>query len=562
MSCEVVNMSSQYLKEFERLNTSCENIYDSCDFNVLIVLKDGTNLIGWDDVENNDDILFISEDLSDCTTLSRKYQGLRSLKAIVLRNVTDKVADASEMFRGCESLKELHFCDCDFSNVCDMSWMFRCCSDLVNLSNLNELDVSGVKWMMGMFYGCSSLEDLSALKDWDVSNVVSMSVNLLLGEEGMFCGCTSLEDLTALANWNVSNVRDMGHMFEGCKSLVDLSALANWDVSAVTTMERMFHGCLALEDISGLKNWNVSQVRDMELMFRNCNCISDVSSLANWDVSQVINMESMFRGCSSLVDVDGLANWNVSHVNNMSWMFRGCCALENISGLANWDVSNVKTMKYMFYCCASLVDISPLANWDISNALDMQYMFQNTRLKDISPVADWKVSLSHNVLGIFDVPDSSEIDISPTYDWEINLVTRRVLFRSVKMGKHIPQRSIDKAVSMYFDEYGEDNVLKIYDEDKDHHMEYLIDKLYVAFSRKSIHRVKGEIEKTFQERLNPIDISQAPKGLVLICDILIKDYGDKGIDYCMEMFEKKYPMKTDDSELVRAILVRKFANND
>ena len=39
-------------------------------------------------------------------------------------------------------------------------------------------------------------------------------------------------------------------------------------------------------------------------------------------------------------------------------------------------------------------------------------------------------------------------------------------------------------------------------------------------------------------------------------------YGDKGIDYCMEMFKSKYPMKIDDSDLVHAVLVSKFCEND
>ena len=163
---------------------------------------------------------------------------------------------------------------------------------------------------------------------------------------------------------------------------------------------------------------------------------------------------------------------------------------------------------------------------------------------------------------MFDVLDSSEIDVSLIDNWEINLVTRRVLFRSVKLGKNIPQRSIDKAVSLYFEEYGEDNVLKIYNENKYCHMDYLISRLNEAFSKKLINRNKGLIEKTFQQRLNPIDISNAPKSIILICDVLMSNYGDKGIDYCMEMFKSKYPMKIDDSDLVHAVLVSKFGDKD
>ena len=43
-------MTSKYLKEFEELNTTTDSIYDLGDYEVLIILKDGTNLTSWDDV--------------------------------------------------------------------------------------------------------------------------------------------------------------------------------------------------------------------------------------------------------------------------------------------------------------------------------------------------------------------------------------------------------------------------------------------------------------------------------------------------------------------------------
>jgi surface protein len=555
-------MASRYLEEFEKLNTTTESIYELGDFNVVIILNDGSNLTDWDDVKDKEDIIYVSENLSNYTNLSRKYQGLKSLKAIVARDVKNSVTDMTEMFRGCESLNELHLSDWDVSNVCDMSWMFRGCESLTDISALREWDVSGAKWMMGMFYSCSALKDLLPLSGWDVSNVNYMAFNLFFGEEGMFSGCSSLEDLSPLADWDVSSVKDMMNLFENCSSIADLSPLAQWDVSSVATMKNMFNGCSSLEDLSVLADWDVSSVKDMKGMFKDCNRLDRLSGLDDWNVSSVRDMEAMFYGCSSLTDLDALSAWNVSELMNMKWMFRNCHNLADISGLANWDLSNVENMKYLFECCCSLVEVYALKDWDISSARDMRYMFQDTNIKDVSPLANWNVTSSNNVLGIFDVPDSSEIDISLLDGWEIDLVTRRVMFRSVKMGRHIPQKSIDKAVSMYFNEYGEDDVLKIYNQDKKHHFNYILAKLNVAYSKKSIKRIKGEIEKTFQERLNPIDISSAPKGLLLICDILMRDYGDEGLDRCMEMFEKKYPMKSEDSDMVRAILTRKFLKSD
>ena len=184
------------LKEFEKLNTTTDSIYDLGDLDVLIILKDGTNLTNWPDVEEKKDILYLSEDLSDCTDLSYRYAGLKSLKAIVPYGVTDKVNDMSSMFDGCSSLVDISFlANWDTSNVTDMSAMFN---------------------------NCTSLYDLSPIKDWDTSSVTDMS--------GMFYHCISIGNIAPVANWDVSSVKDMTGMFRVCLSLYDASPLDNWNI--------------------------------------------------------------------------------------------------------------------------------------------------------------------------------------------------------------------------------------------------------------------------------------------------------------------------------------------
>jgi surface protein len=166
-------MTSEYLEEFEKLNTTTDSIYDLGDLNVLIILDDGTNLTKWDEVNDKRDIIYISEDLSAYTDLTGKYCYFTSLKGIVARGVCDKVSSMDRMFYGCDSLKDI--------------------------SSLKDWNVSNVETMKEMFLGCYDLVDLSPLKEWDVSNVTNM--------ESMFNGCSSLVDLTPLKNWNVSNVK-------------------------------------------------------------------------------------------------------------------------------------------------------------------------------------------------------------------------------------------------------------------------------------------------------------------------------------------------------------------
>ena len=190
-------MASKYLKEFEELNTTTDSIYDLGEHDVLIILKDGTNLTSWDDVENKKEIIYISEDLTGKANFLRKYKGLSNLKAIVAKGVG-------------KNLK----------NRPNMGSMFEGCSSLVDISSLSDWDTSQVDTMARMFAGCFSLEDLSPLINWKIGFTYMYE---------MFLGCTSLSDLSSLSNWDVSNVISMSHMFAGCSSLVDVSATFGWN---------------------------------------------------------------------------------------------------------------------------------------------------------------------------------------------------------------------------------------------------------------------------------------------------------------------------------------------
>ena len=265
--------TSNHLEEFERLNTTTDSIYDLGEYEVLIILKDGTNLTSWADVEwkhsftkYNDDVLYVSEDLSKFSDLSAKYSGLNELKAIVATGVTNNVSNIFSMFYNCRSLEDI--------------------------SSLNDWDTSRVTTMEYMFLGCKSLEDISSLSNWDTSQITEMG--------GLFDGCESLEDISCLSNWDTSKVKGMYGMFDGCESLEDISCLSNWDTSKVKMMRQMFRNCVSLEDISALSNWNISKVRDMRDMFKDCINLKDASCLNDWDTSKVKEMEGMFQNCKNI----------------------------------------------------------------------------------------------------------------------------------------------------------------------------------------------------------------------------------------------------------------------
>ena len=379
---------SSYLEHFEELNVTTDSIYDLEDNEVLIILKDGSNLTSWGDVDNREDILYLSEDLSNCTNLSEKYLYLTSLKSIVAFGVTDNVTNMEKMFQGCSSL--------------------------IELVGFDEWKTSNVTNMSQIFYNCHSLADLSYLSKWDTSNVTNM--------EQMFSDCSSLVDLSPLADWDISQVSSMKDMFQNCDSLVDLSPLANWDTSKVSLMYGMFCYCSSLVDLSPLANWDTSSFYDLDYMFCGCSELKDLSPLGSWDISNVLSLRSMFKGCSELKDLSPLGGWDISNVSYLNNMFYGCSALEDISSLANWDTSNIRDMPFLFYNCSSLVDLSPLSGWNTSNVVVMHGVFLGcSALEDISPLRDWNTSNVAFIDSMFSGCTSLS-DLSPLDNWDVSNV--------------------------------------------------------------------------------------------------------------------------------------------
>lgn len=268
------------LKEFEEYNTTTSNIYELGEFDVLIVLNDGTNLTSYDSVSNDEEVLFISENLEDCKILSRKYN-YPNVKAIVTMNFNP--------------------------DVVNISYMFYSCYNLSTIVGLNSWDVSKVEDMHAMFKNCNLFNDLDSLKNWDVSCVTDMN--------SMFHDCSSLKSLDSLKSWDVRNVSDMSYMFENCSRLSSLNALQDWNTSKVRDMEAMFRDCNKLENIDSLTSWNTSNVENMTRLFENCSNLKDISPIINWDMSNVKSMKKIFNDCNKLTDSYGLS---VTDINNVS----------------------------------------------------------------------------------------------------------------------------------------------------------------------------------------------------------------------------------------------------
>ena len=391
-------MAKTDLYDFEHLNTTTESIYELREFNVLIILTDGTNLTNWRDVKNREEVLYVSEDLFGETLIEGRYKDMVNLKAIVTFGVGN-ISSTKDVFSGCESLVEIAALEkWDVASVTDTSNMFDGCYSLADISALENWSMPNLTDMSCMFRGCHSLEDISALKDWDVSHVEDMHY--------LFADCAHLNDISALKDWDVSNVRDFACLFEFCTSLEDVSALKDWNMANAFNITALFRSCAKLKDISALSKWDLANMennKSLLSLFAYCYSLKSISALKNWDVSEITRISGLFEGCVSLKSLSDLKKWDVSNVTSFEYLFKNCSSLTNISALKSWDISNVESLRSMFKHCEDLEDVSDLKEWDVSKIKSMEGMFkQCDSLVDVSSLSEWNLADDVTLDHIFD----------------------------------------------------------------------------------------------------------------------------------------------------------------
>jgi surface protein len=126
-----------------------------------------------------------------------------------------------------------------FTNITDMSYLFRGCFSLTTLAP-PPLTVTNIT---GLFMETGFDQDISS---WNVTNITNMS-ELFFGAENFN---------KPLNSWNISNVTNMRRMF---RSAISFNQPLNlWNVSNVTNMSEMFDTATSFNQ--DLSSWTASNV--------------------------------------------------------------------------------------------------------------------------------------------------------------------------------------------------------------------------------------------------------------------------------------------------------------
>ena len=330
----------------------------------------------------------------DCSNLTTIYVGDKF--------VTTNVSNGSNMFAGCEKLKNYdrsktnhNYANCgtdgyftpgcgyaEFDNATEtLTFRYKGVKpegayDLnegegrpawINQSDNIKKVVFDTSFAMARptscywwFAGCKNLTEIEGVENLNTRNVTSM--------RNMFDACSNIESLD-LSNFDTQNVIYMNYMFYGCSKLTSLN-LSKFNNQKVTGMISMFEGCSGLKSLN-LSKFNTQSVTNMSNMFYGCSGLTSLD-LSNFNTQNVEYMGSMFKGCTGLTSLN-LSMFNTQNVTNMGWMFMGCSGLTSLD-LSNFDTQNVKHMSDMFSGCSALTSLD-LSMFNTQNVEYMGCMF-------------------------------------------------------------------------------------------------------------------------------------------------------------------------------------------
>lgn len=176
---------------------------------------------------------------------------------------------------------------------------------LVDISGLENLDVSECKDLSGMFNGCTNIKNFECLKNWNVSKCENF--------ECIFAYC-NFTNVNFLSSWKINNAIDLGGIFYGCKKLENLKGIKNWDVGNVKYFRDSFNRCKGLTSVNDLQNWNMSNAERIHGMFCYCENLVNMDSLYKWKLKDGVSKVNIVWGSNKLKNIPSNLDGNNCHI--------------------------------------------------------------------------------------------------------------------------------------------------------------------------------------------------------------------------------------------------------
>ena len=153
-----------------------------------------------------------------------------NLENIVLSSFEfNKLEDLSEIFQGCLNLKKIKF-PSKIKDVNNMKGSFSSCRNLENI-DLSSFDFSNVKDLSEMFKGCTNLKEIKfpSVKE------KPFSTNNLTKTDSMLQECVELKSID-FSIFNFNRLESYNNMFDKCKELTNIIVRSSEDKDIISNI--------------------------------------------------------------------------------------------------------------------------------------------------------------------------------------------------------------------------------------------------------------------------------------------------------------------------------------
>ncbi|MBQ9003485.1 MAG: BspA family leucine-rich repeat surface protein, partial [Eggerthellaceae bacterium] len=273
--------------------------------------------------------------------------------------------------------------------------LFANMANLVDISGLSNLDVSGATSLSGMFSGCASLKEAD-LSSWDTSKVTTM--------DSMFYGMRDLRSLN-LAGFNTSSVSQMGYMFAEYSAPAPLD-LSSFDLSSISNMDYMFENYSSSTALN-LKSLNFGPIAAKSQVWMR-HFLEGYSSSAALDLSPLRfptgsgdYTDSLFARYASSRPLD-LSRLNLSGVKGVLNLFDGYSSTAplDLSALRMPDATSANGL----VCNSNILDSQLIGEetLDLSKMTNIKGLFNNLRNITSIDVSHWNTSRVVDMSGLLE----------------------------------------------------------------------------------------------------------------------------------------------------------------
>lgn len=184
---------------------------------------------------------------------------------------------------------ELDLTNVDTSNVTQMSYMFKECSNLINL-DLSKFNTSNVTSMISMFEECRALTSLD-LSGFDFSKMSNMA--------NMFMNCINLTEINF--GETSTEIQNLYMTFASCQKLERLD-LSNFYTTDLTSMSDAFNNCKNLKYLD-IRNFTFDKVTGKSTVFTsvplNCEIIVKSDTERDW----ILALRSDFTNIKTVAEL-------------------------------------------------------------------------------------------------------------------------------------------------------------------------------------------------------------------------------------------------------------------